>query len=68
VAWLIVTTTVVAALSGIYRTALYHFAATGEVPGEFDGVDFKEAFRPRRDNGGTGGGGFGGGFGGFSRN
>jgi hypothetical protein len=66
VAWLIVASTVVAALSGIYRTALYHFAATGKVPGEFAGFDFQAAFRPRRDDGGAAG--FGGGFGGFNRN
>ncbi len=68
VAWLLVSTTVVAALSGIYRTALYHFAANGQVPGEFAGVDFQATFRPRGGDGGTGGAGFGGGFGGFSRN
>ena len=39
-------TVVVAALSGIYRTALYQFAATGEVPGDFAGIDFHGAFRP----------------------
>jgi hypothetical protein len=70
--WILVVATVTAALSGIYRTALYHFAATGEVPGDFSGVDFNGAFQPRR-NGGSGGGsggfgGFGGGFGGFNRN
>ena len=47
VVWLIVAPTViVAALSGIYRTALYHFAADGQVPGEFAGIDFQDAFRP----------------------
>lgn len=67
--WIVVVATVTAALSGIYRTALYHFAASGEVPGEFEGVDFQGAFRPRGNDGGTtGSGGFGGGFGGFSRN
>jgi hypothetical protein len=64
--WVVVATTVVAALSGIYRTALYHFAATGQVPGDFADVDFHGAFKPRGDNGGFGG--FGGGFGGFSKN
>ena len=33
VAWLVASAVVVSALSGIYRTALYHFAANGEVPG-----------------------------------
>jgi hypothetical protein len=69
--WIIVSATVVAALSGIYRTALYRFASTGTVPAEFEGADFQGAFRPRRlglgGGGGTGGtgptgAGFGGGF------
>ena len=67
VVWILVAATVVAALSGIYRTALYHYASTGQVPGEFAGVDFHAAFGPRRTNGGTSGG-FGGGFGGFTNN
>jgi Family of unknown function (DUF6159) len=48
VLWLIGSAVVVAALSGIYRTALYHFAAHGEVPGEFSDIDFHNAFRQRR--------------------
>jgi hypothetical protein len=67
--WVVVVATVMAALSGIYRTALYHFAATGQVPGDFAGVDFQGAFRPRGGDGASGGfGGFGGGFGGFNKN
>ena len=57
--------TVVAALSGIYRTALYRFATTGEVPADFAGTDFQGAFRPQAR---TGAGGFGGGFGGSGKN
>jgi hypothetical protein len=58
VAWMLVSMVVVSALSGIYRTALYRFAATGAVPGDFTGVDFQSAFRPRRSLGsGSGGGG-----------
>jgi hypothetical protein len=68
VAWLVVVFTTMAALSGIYRTVLYRFAATGQVPTEFSGVDLKGAFRPRGNDGGTSVGGFGGGFAGFSRN
>jgi len=64
VAWILVSMIVVSALSGIYRTALYRYAATGSVPGDFEGVDFQSAFRPRRD-GGTGGTGSFGGLGGF---
>ena len=68
-AWIIVVATAMAALSGIYRTVLYRFAATGQIPPEFAGLDLERAFQPRRDNGGNGGfGGFGGGFSGFSRN
>ena len=58
VAWLIASAVVVSALSGIYRTALYHYAAYGQVPGEFSGIDFDQAFR-RRGNRGNGGGFFG---------
>src|SRR5436190_1446776 len=66
-AWIVVAATVVAALSGIYRTVLYRFASTGQVPAEFADMDLQGAFRPRGNDGGTSGG-FGGGFGGFSRN
>jgi hypothetical protein len=54
VIWLLVSAVVVSALSGIYRTALYHYAANGEVPGEFSGIDFGAAFR-RRERGNRGG-------------
>jgi hypothetical protein len=57
VIWLLAAAVVVSALSGIYRTALYHYAANGEVPGEFSGIDFDAAFR-RRGNRGTAGGPF----------
>src|SRR5690242_6295439 len=35
VVWIIASAVIVSALSGIYRTALYHYAANGRVPGEF---------------------------------
>jgi uncharacterized protein DUF6159 len=54
VIWLLVSAVIVSALSGIYRTALYHYAANGTVPGEFSGIDFEQAFR-RRDRGNRGG-------------
>ena len=41
---------VMSALSGIYRTALYRYASTGEVPGDFSGIDFQAQFRPRRSS------------------
>jgi hypothetical protein len=47
VVWLVASAVVVSALSGIYRTALYHYAASGQVPGEFSGIDFSNAFRRR---------------------
>ncbi len=84
VAWILVAMVAVSALSGIYRTALYRYASSGTVPGDFDGIDFQDAFKPRRSipgfgggasgsggsgsQGGSGSGGFGGGFGGFSQN
>ena len=49
---LIASAVIVSALSGIYRTALYHFAANGTVPGEFSGIDFDAAFRRRGNRGG----------------
>jgi hypothetical protein len=60
VAWLAVVTLVVTALDGIFRTALYRFAADGKPPPAFADANFGEAFRPvhRRDR--TGGGGFSG--------
>jgi hypothetical protein len=39
---------VTSALSGIYQTALYHFAAEQGVPQEFAGADLGHAFPPRR--------------------
>jgi len=55
VSWLLVSAVIVSALSGIYRTALYHYAANGEVPGEFSGIDFGAAFKRRTDRGNRGG-------------
>ena len=52
---LIASAVIVSALSGIYRTALYHYAANGTVPGEFSGIDFDAAFRRRSDRGNGGG-------------
>jgi hypothetical protein len=57
VVWILVASVAVSALSGIYRTALYHFAAHGEVPGEFADIDFHDAFRPRQNRLGFGGSG-----------
>ncbi len=49
VAWMVLVAVVLAALSGIFQTALYHFAATGSVPGGyFDQAALRTAFQPRR--------------------
>jgi hypothetical protein len=48
---LIASAVIVSALSGIYRTALYHYAANGQVPGEFSGIDFAAAFRRKGERG-----------------
>ena len=56
--WLITVSVAMAAMSGIYRTALYRFATTGRVPADFEGSDFQNAFRPRPNS--RGGSGFGG--------
>ncbi len=63
IAWFAVAMAVVNALSGIFRTALYRYAADGEVPAPFQGTSLPQAFAPRRDTGTSRG--FGGGFGGF---
>jgi hypothetical protein len=55
VVWIVVAAVAVSALSGIYRTALYHFAAHGQVPGEFADIDFNDAFKPRQNRLGFGG-------------
>ena len=54
VVWLVVASTVLAALNGIYRTALYRFATSGEVPPDFAGSDFQGAFRPKEERRGGG--------------
>jgi hypothetical protein len=54
VIWLLAAAVIVSALSGIYRTALYHYAANGQVPGEFSDIDFGQAFRRRGNRGNQG--------------
>ena len=49
VLWGIVVIVVMAALTGIYQTALYHFAVAGHVPsGYFDSSAMQSAFHTRR--------------------
>ncbi len=52
VLWLIAVAVVIAALSGIFQTALYHYAVSGEVPGQyFPPQAFNDAFAPRQRRG-----------------
>jgi len=48
VAWIVVVSLLISALSGIYRTALYRFAVDGTAPPAFAGADLQHAFGPRR--------------------
>jgi len=48
VLWFLGSIIVTSALSGIYQTALYHFAAERSVPQEFAGADLDHAFPPKR--------------------
>ncbi len=48
VAWIVVVSLAVSALTGIYRTALYRFAIDGVAPPAFAGADLEHAFGPRR--------------------
>ncbi len=58
VAWLLVVSAVMAALSGIYRTALYRYAVDGQVPAPYAGTGLEHAFAPRCSRFGGFGGGF----------
>jgi hypothetical protein len=48
VAWIVVVSLAISALTGIYRTALYRFAVDGVAPPAFAGADLQHAFGPRR--------------------
>lgn len=48
VLWVLAAAVVTSALSGIYQTALYHFAAGRTVPEEFAAADLGHAFPPKR--------------------
>jgi len=52
VVWIAMVATVLAALSGIYRTALYRYAMDGEVPAAFAGIDFATAFTRKQSRSG----------------
>lgn len=49
--WLLVGLEVIAALSGIYRVALYRYAVDGTPPRAFAAFDFYGAFRPKKSAG-----------------
>jgi hypothetical protein len=47
VVWVLLVMGVTNALNGVFQTALYRFAATGQAPQDFAGVDLAHAFAPR---------------------
>ena len=51
VAWVLVGSEVLAAMSGIYRVALYRYAVDGAAPRAFVAFDFDGAFRAKRSTG-----------------
>jgi len=54
IVWVALVAVVTSTLSGIFQTALYHYAASGSVPGDYFSRDqMSQAFRPRRGRGGT---------------
>ena len=48
VVWFLLVITVTNAMSGVFQTALYRYAATGEVPADFAAADLPGAFQPRK--------------------
>ena len=46
--YLAVAASIVSALSGIYRTALYRYAVDGQVPPAFASTDMEHAFGKRK--------------------
>ena len=45
---LIVLGVIISGLSGVFQTALYHYAATGTAPGQaFNQAQLADSFRPR---------------------
>jgi len=53
-AWAVVVSVAVSALSGIFRTALYRFAVDGVAPPAFAAANLEHAFGPRRGRTGLG--------------
>jgi len=52
VLWLLAGSQVLAAMSGIYRVALYRYAVDGQAPQAYATFDFVGAFRPKKSMGG----------------
>jgi Family of unknown function (DUF6159) len=48
VAWVLLVACVTTALSGVFQTALYHYAANGMPPAAFARSEIEGAFRPKR--------------------
>lgn len=46
--WIAGVATVSTALSGVFQTALYHYASTGNIPHGYSPEAFQAAFRPKR--------------------
>jgi hypothetical protein len=51
VAWVALVACVTTALSGVFQTALYHYAANGMPPAAFAKAEIEGAFRPKRRRG-----------------
>ena len=65
IVWIILVAVLIAALSVIFQTALYHFAVDGSLPaGSFSQTTMAAAFAPKKGRSGGPGGFTGGGFGG----
>ena len=49
VVWVSLVSVAIGAVTGIFKMALYLFATTGEVPGDFQGTGLEEAFANRKE-------------------
>ena len=47
VLWVVITSVVITAMTGIFRTVLYQYASGAPIPDEFSHTDLAAAFRPR---------------------
>lgn len=52
IAWILVASVAIAALTAIYQAALYEYAVEGQVPEAFADSDLENSFSPRSDEGG----------------